>query len=147
MDIMVHSNSLEEIFNSYTDRIIRLDSTFRSNQLPIFKQEKLYYNTFFIINDRIIPASTLVQCIIDSMDQQRDNHLIRFLLNKISNAQPGVNTFESIIMEDPDARKKRYSGSALNVANLIKISYKIQFNFDRILDMAYGKASSQGISR
>lgn len=131
---------LEPVFQSYVDKIVRIDNVFRGyaddNQGGgfLFGKEQLYFNTFFIINDKIIPASAMIQAIIDTLNQKTDSDVLKFQINSISETR-NVNTFEDIIIANQ--RKKRYSEDYEKVANLVKISYTITFDFNEILNNAY----------
>lgn len=135
----VSPGTWEPIFNSYVDRIIRIDNVFQGDREP-FMNEQLYYNTFFMINSDPVPASVMVQCIIDSMEEQQDKDLIRLSVEDISSPDSGGTTFEQIVAGGK--RNKRYSGSTISVANLIKISYKITYNFDEIINRAYARVQA-----
>lgn len=133
---------LDPVFQSYVDRIIRIDNIFSSNSGGLFADEQLYFNTFFIINDKLVPASAMLQAIIDALDAARDTDLVKFEINTIKPTE-GTNTLESIILSS--ARNKRYSGSIFDVADLVKISYTIYLDFDKVVHNAYSWAMRQGI--
>lgn len=76
----------------------------------------------------------MVDGIIQELNATQARQIIKFTLNKISTT-PEVNTLQSIIEEN--GRKKRYAGDVFKVANLVKISYTINFDFDKIVEQAY----------
>lgn len=142
---------LEPVFNSYTDRIIRLDSTFQGDRGPFFTEQQLYFNTFFVINNKIVPGSVMTQCIIESMEEQaaQQQEVIKFHLDKISKPVAGTNTLEEVILNNPDkkSRDNRFAGNVIDVANMIRISYRITFDFDTILNKAYTRSASIGVPK
>ena len=71
-----------EIFEHYIDRIIRLD-TEQSHELmdeteSIMPNQKLLFNTFFVIGDRIVPSSVILTEIINNIKYGSKNPAINF---------------------------------------------------------------------
>ena len=135
----------QRTFNAYLDRIIRIDNTFLLDFEQRYEDESLYFNTFFLINDKLVPASVLVQCIIDSFDDQAQRNLIKFTVNSITAKDDKSMTFQQVILDEK--RNKRYSGDIFKVANLNTISYEITYNFDNILQRAYNSAEAHGVPK
>ena len=123
---------LDPTFQAYVDKIIRIDSTFSTKELE-FSQEQLYFNTFFIVNKKIVPASIMLDAIIACLDDRYNSDLIKFEADSIKTTE-GVNTFEDIIQSGD--RLKKYSGEVFKTANLVKISYTIYLDFDEVLGKA-----------
>ena len=127
---------LEPVFQANVDKIVRIDNVFKGDKGYIFGKEKLYFNTFFIVNQHFVPASAMVDAIIRELNLINAKEILKFHLNAISTKEnPDGTTLESVIKEG--GRAKRYSGSILKVANLVKISYTINFDFDQIINNAY----------
>ena len=141
------ANSLQKVFQSHIDKIIRIDNVFKGDVGKLFEDKALYYNTFFIINDQFIPGSAMVQAIIDSLRTKKDSDILRFSITGVKN-QPGINTLDSIIQRERTLAEKgkniyketRYYGDVEKVANLVRLSYTITINFQDILQLAYSNA-------
>jgi hypothetical protein len=56
--------ALEKVMNLYLNKIISIDNGGTLKNPPIGLKSE-YYNTFWLINDEIIPSSLIVQNIIE----------------------------------------------------------------------------------
>lgn len=134
-------------FQAYVDKIIRLDSTFQGDH-PAFGKEQLYFNTFFIVNDKFVPASAMLSAIIDEFESANDR-AIEFKING-AETNPGKTTFEQVILLTEKANNpnikvnpllKQYTQDVEKVANAVSLKYTITYNFTSILKRAYEKAA------
>lgn len=117
---------VDRVFQMYADRIIGLDKTFEveiDNKIPFFSEGKqLYFNTFFLIGDKPVPGSSIIQAIIDSF--RKEEVKIKFKGDYFHDKKPVW----------PD---KPFPSSALQAANKATISYSILINVEEILNSIY----------
>lgn len=126
-EILTHLK-MQELFQAYIDKIMRIDNVFQTNE-TMFGNYGLYYNTFFIINDKIVPASSMVQAIIDVLRNKQQQKLIEFNFTKLPQPDPSGTTLEK--------NTRISSAKAISVADLIRVSYTIKIRVQDILDQAY----------
>jgi hypothetical protein len=93
--------------------------------LEQFSQPSLYFNTFFLINTKIVPGSSIIQAILDSLKTSRPQ--IRF---EADYSKPPAN---STWPTSPPT-------SAYNAAQLAGVNYEITLNISNILRLAYNRA-------
>lgn len=125
---------LDSLFKAYSDKILRIDNTFQSAN-PLFGTEQLYYQTFFIINGQFVPASAMLQAIIESLHQTTEAQAMEFILDDVQISDNKGKTFEDIIKEH-NFDDKRYSKNLESVANAVSLSYHINLDFDNIIALA-----------
>lgn len=114
------------VFQMYADRIIGLDKEFaaKKNKLGLYQQENLYYNSFFLINTKIVPGSSIIQAMIDSMQSQKPD--IRFEAEYFKPT--------SGLWPNPAP------ASAYAAAQLAGVTYEVHMNVDNIIQLAYNRA-------
>ena len=114
------------IFQLYADRIIGLDKQFsaKANQLGLYQKENLYYNSFFLINTKMVPGSSIIQAIIDSMQSQMPD--IRF---EAEFFRPTLGLWP----EKPPS-------SAYAAAQMASVKYEVYLNVNNIIRLAYERA-------
>ena len=121
-----------EIFKYYIDRIIRLDAEQEADMLrgtkAIQPDKKMVINTFFLIGDKIIPSSAILDEIIISLKNTEMQPHVNFTIDglQVKSSSPKYNT--EVEWKNPQ------------MANYTGISYTIDLNIVDILDRAYKNA-------
>ena len=102
----------------------------------------MYFNTFFFVNDMIIPACTMIKSIIKSIENTESKRMLNFTMTNISSPVQNEGTLEAVILSDPTENwsKKKYAGSAQSIANSISLSYKVDINFTDLFNDALAMA-------
>lgn len=68
---------LQLLFDKYVDNILNISHEFQANS-DLFADRKLYFNTFFMFGTQLVPASDMVQAIIEELSVTRkDRTLIK----------------------------------------------------------------------
>lgn len=126
---------LDSIFQSSLDTIMRINNVVEGEEL--FAQG-VYFQTFFIVNNKIIPASAMIDGIIREIlkETTSKNYIMQFRTTKISDPVPG-NTLNSVINTSHFEDYKGRVGSLEKMADQIKISYRIKIDFNQIINNAY----------
>ena len=133
LESVVGSEDIEKIFESYADNIIKLSDKFQAND-SFFGKERTYYNTFFLIRDKVVPSSAILKALIRQ-------------LRRLTNNTKRVITSSFTIQGKPKSdgirypEKKQSSIDALDTANNIKINYSISLNLENILSEAMAYAT------
>lgn len=117
-------NATDSVFQYYVDRIIGLDKQFaaRANDLLLFQNEQIYYNSFFLINKVPVPGSAIIQAMIDSIR----NEETRIKFEGEYSIKSGAKTWPSTPPKD-----------LMTAANQALISYKITVNVEEIIKQVY----------
>lgn len=141
-DEIITEENMSQVFQSSLDKIMRIDKVFSGDTGLLFAKEKMYINTFFFVNDRIIPACTMIKSIINSIKNTELKRMINFTMTNISSPIKNEGTLEAVILSDPTENwsKKRYAGSAQSIANSISLSYKVDINFTDLFNDALAMA-------
>ena len=128
---------MNNVFASNLDKILRIDRTFEA--ASVLTKFDRYYNTFFMINNRLVPSSQILQTIIDALYQIKNSayssDIISFKITKIQKTED-VNTLGQLI-ETNERINQRYHMNILEMANLVKLSYILVFDVDALLKQAY----------
>ena len=93
-----------------------------------YTEDEVYYNTFWAINDKIIPSSLIIEELIDSIQNVSQTQLVTF----------EVSLHEVKKTPTWDAIKGDFSD--LTMANRWKIDYSTCFNMTKLLEAAARKA-------
>lgn len=136
-------SALSKIFSANIDRIIKLDDVFNVKRNNFFGTPQLYINSFFRINKYYIPASLIIQAIM--------NTIIRYLqdanttynsvqVTSFADTWGNINTLDQI-REDRTRNRKSWRGqdlnkSALDMAKAVRVSYNVTFDIGKILHEA-----------
>lgn len=118
-----------EIFEGYIDNILKISDFFGSKDKN-FIDEKLYFNTFFMIRDKLIPSSVILENIIEQ------------LKNKSSGASVDKTITSSFKLLELSSTEPIYTGKHFgthkvankNLANKVPIHYTITIDMEKILD-------------
>ena len=139
---IITEENMSHIFQSSLDKIMRIDKIFSGNTGLLFAKEQMYINTFFFVNDMIIPACTMIKSIINSIKTAESKRVLNFTMTHISSPVKNEGTVEAVILSDPTENwsKKRYAGSAQSIANSISLSYKVDINFTDLFNDALAMA-------
>ena len=93
-----------------------------------YTEDEVYYNTFWAINDKIIPSSLIIEELIDSIQTVSQTQLVTF----------EVNLHE--VKKTPTWDTVKGDFSDLAMANRWKIDYSTCFNMTKLLEAAARKA-------
>lgn len=120
-----------KIFNGYLDNILKISDDFSSiNNLGIFKTPNLYFNTFFIIGDKIVPSSKILQAIKEVLvdfGNKKNSISSRFWIS----APDGGITWKT---------NATFTGTpSTELANQVKINWLIELKVSDILNKAISK--------
>lgn len=130
---------LNEIFNSYLDRIIRLNKTF-STDIEGFTSKQMYSNTFYLVNGKLIPGSEILLAMINAFNNFKyDSSVLQLKIDKITNRTE--NSLPQII-EEKHRNISRYHMDIFDMANLVKINYTVIFDADKLIESAYKQIQS-----
>ena len=137
-DEIITEENMSQVFQSSMDKIMRIDKIFSGDTGFLFAKEQMYFNTFFFVNDMIIPACTMIKSIINSIENTESKRMLNFTMTNISSPVQNEGTLEAVILSDPTENwsKKRYAGSAQSIANSISLSYKVDINFTDLFNDA-----------
>ena len=141
LEELMDDTNLTNIFKKGIAGLLRISQSFNT-QTGKFTKFDQYYNTFFMINDKLIPSSLMLQCIIEELQQVNATPFIQnFSVNKIGKVETG--TYE-------EAKKSSFNGiveqpslSRDELANLVKVRYSYTINFGKLMQEASNKAASQ----
>ena len=141
-DEIITEENMSQVFQSSMDKIMRIDKIFSGDTGFLFAKEQMYFNTFFFVNDMIIPACTMIKSIIKSIENTELKRMLNFTMTNISSPVQNEGTLEAVILSDPTENwsKKRYAGSAQSIANSISLSYKVDINFIDLFNDALAMA-------
>ena len=141
-DEIITEENMSQVFQSSMDKIMRIDKIFSGDTGFLFAKEQMYFNTFFFVNDMIIPACTMIKSIIKSIENTELKRMLNFTMTNISSPVQNEGTLEAVILSDPTENwsKKRYAGSAQSIANSISLSYKVDINFTDLFNDALAMA-------
>lgn len=141
-DEIITEENMSQVFQSSMDKIMRIDKVFSGDTGFLFAKEQMYFNTFFFVNDMIIPACTMIKSIIKSIEDTELKRMLNFTMTNISSPVQNEGTLEAVILSDPTENwsKKRYAGSAQSIANSISLSYKVDINFTDLFNDALATA-------
>lgn len=110
---------LTNLFRTRLNKIIEIDNGGLLKE-PI-NNEQQFYNTFWLINDKVIPSSIIIKKLIQEID---------------SNVGQGLVNFEVTSIEDKGGNvwPQEVNTTALSMANRWRLSYTTEFNIDRLLE-------------
>lgn len=130
------SNSIdrvENLFYGYTDNILKISDVFESTAMNMFGKKNLYFNTFFIVNNKILPSSVLLEAIIQTF--------------RNSAPETYINSYYQIIAPSESTSTKKWSredhysdSDVMNYVSQTKITYSFDIKLARILNAAYSSA-------
>ncbi len=127
---------LQNIFNTKLDSIIRLNRKF-SSDMAAFGINTTYSNTFFIVNGKLVPGSSILQALINAFKKSYSNStIINFEITEIKNQD--ANSLPELI-ETGHRNIRRYHMNVFDMSNLVKLSYKITLNIDNLIQQAYNE--------
>ena len=114
--------ALENIMKLYLNKIITIDNGGTLKDPPIGLKSE-YYNTFWLINDNIIPSSVIIQNIIDRVYDIDTHSLVDIKLNNIEE------TKATPVWPNEPAK----TANLASMANRWKIDYTTTFDFTEIM--------------
>ena len=125
---LLNDGAIPSIFNSYLSNIMRISDTFgaKSNEQNLFLQNQTYYNTFFLISDKLVPSSAIIYGICEEM-----------------RSQSGSVYHASWEFSKPtESEQKTYSTPNL-LADKIKINLYLKLNVANVLKIAQHRAQQK----
>lgn len=133
--------NLTNLFQKGLAGILRLTQTFSIQGSDIFGTEQQYHNTFFLINDNLVPSSVMLESII-SLILQKNSKIISFQVNSVSR---DANKTLGTISNNGQNKEALSDASISTYANLVKIGYKYTLDFSEIVNeaMSIGALSSE----
>lgn len=123
------NNNLSEVFEGYVDNIMKISDEFQAD-MKQFSDMGLYFNTFFFIGDKIVPSSSILTSIINSLSVANVDKMVT---SSFSISPPSGGESWSYSSPFP-------SSSVQSLANLTKVSWLITLDLSRILENAYNQA-------
>lgn len=124
--LVAAAQSALKVFEGYTDNILKVSDEFQSN-IEQFASKNLYFNSFFIVGKKIVPASSIIQTIINQLNAQQSSVITSsFEINPIDPSGGFVYTglhFGHHLGAD-------YVKKA---ANFITMNYKITLNLNQVI--------------
>lgn len=129
-------DTINKVFQLHVDKIIGLDKQFQAridaeaeNALAqeVFKEDRVYYNTFFLISDKMVPSSAIVQGIIESFE--KEDARVRFEA-QYSKKYSQPNDKEKLWAHTPPS-------SLVKAANYATIHYEVLIDVIEILNNVY----------
>lgn len=113
-----------DFFEGYVDNILKVSDQFQANSAP-FLNPNLYFNSFFIVQNRVVPSSAILQTIINQLNSKQDQ-IIK----------------SSFILKDPSGGLV-YTGLHYDhhlgteyvkkAANCVTINYKITLDLNQVI--------------
>ena len=127
--LVSQAENATKVFEGYIDNILKISDFFGSKDNVEFAKENLYFNTFFMIRDRIIPSSAILNNLIIQLENQQkinDN-------NKIIKSSFNI---EELGQEAPIYTGNHFGTHKVankNLANKVSIRYVITIDMENIL--------------
>ena len=122
---------LENLFSRYSDKILGLQDTADEKDINSFLKNQTFLNTFWLINDKIIPSSLILTDFLENLK-----------LLKISEEKP----FKLISLTENETKTvwpQNTNISDQSMANRWKLQYQLTFDFNRLLARAAQKAKQR----
>ena len=125
-EIATETQPIEQLFDQHIDNILKISDSFAAND-KFFAKERIYYNTFFLINKRVVPSSRILQSLINKLRQAENADIIKSSYSF---------SFGLASTEEAYPYQKQSNLSALEYSNKSKINYSIKLSLDDILQEA-----------
>lgn len=134
-----------DYFKAYIDNIIRVSNTFsaKDNIFGLFADSRLYFNTFFVIKDKYVPASAIINGVIKGLlDAENEENTMSFNFTSIYAEAAGVGKEE----ENSDGRTtwgeyrndlEKVNLTFNELSEKVSIKYEVKISVQKILDSAY----------
>lgn len=120
-------DNLAYIFKTRLNKIIEIDNGGVLKE-PIGK-EKEYFNTFWLINDKVIPSSVIIRNLIEEINTRINMDVVNFEITALEDkAQNGAKTWPEEV-----------NTTNLIMANRWRLSYVTEFNLDTLLEKTIQK--------
>lgn len=118
-------NQLEQVFLTRLNKIITIDNGGRLKD-SVFNQEREFYNTFWLINDKIIPSSVIIAEMISVLKNDFSMQTVTFNLTNLTDK--GGPVWPNPTNTTPKAMANRWT-----------INYDITFDLDWLLQKTLQK--------
>lgn len=119
-------DELSMLFQNNLSEIIGISGS--GGQILENGQIKQYYNTFWAINNKIIPSSVIIRELIESLEQAKHTSLVELGVNLVKKVEKPVWDDDNLNFADEQ------------MANRWKIDYSTRFNLTKLLEQAALKA-------
>lgn len=107
-------NELSYLFNEWAANMFKIEDVFKANSDGMFSSKQQYFNNFFIVQDRILPASDIIQQIIDGLNSEKP--VTHFTLSKTKDYK---NTLQGHFND------RTYLPPLYDLAKLVDIRYSV----------------------
>lgn len=105
--------SMRYLFDQYAPSLFKIEDVFKAKSGGLFTKEQQYINNFFIVKNRIVPASEIVQQIIDAFKTKPiTSYRLMETTNKTDTLEGNFTNYE----HSPDENL---------LAKLVRVSYSI----------------------
>lgn len=118
--------NMDHIFEANATKLIGLDSTNYDEGTTPFAGLKDSFNTFFYISGNLVPASSIIEALIQALQNSKNNANVSATISSPTDAP----IYENYKQAEQD------STSRLIAANKIKVSYKVILDLGNILGRA-----------
>ena len=128
---LVEGGAIPTIFNAYMDNIMRISNIFgaKDNEQGLFLGEQsIYYNTFFLISNLLVPASAMVWAIHDELGEK---------MSTVYNTK--------WVFDDPISGEATSTESPNLLADKIGVELYLHLNVTNVLQYAQKRATQKGI--
>lgn len=119
---------IKEIFDLYVDNILKISEEFSVENSEIFGAQQVYFNSFFIVENRIVPSSAIIKAIIKQLEKANEQTLLTssYYIN-------GAQTSDDVWSH----KKTTPSASVMELANKIQINWNVKLDLEQIINSAY----------
>ena len=128
-----NGSKMHKLLDSSVNSILGIEKEFQGENL--FQQERIYYNTFFIIRGKYIPASVILDVILETVTKQIvDNEFYTSSYQMEIDKKFGLEDIYKKVVKN-----KTVPYTFLEAANHINFQYEYVFNIDKLVERALGK--------
>ena len=111
--------ALEEIFRTRLNKIIEIDNGGKLDE-GVLNKESEFYNTFWLINDKVIPSSIIINEMIEELKTNSKNQAVVFDIVKLTDE--GKSVWPNLL-----------NATSKGMANRWTMDYEIIFDLDYLL--------------
>jgi len=135
----------QKVFQAYVNNIIHLSATFQADKTTnLFQNKQLYINHFFNIHGKFIPASAIIQGIIDSLSAKRFSQNVTFNILGIDRNSNNYTLDQVRRLENKYTEsiwRKDILYNARDMADQVKIRWRVQLKLNEVLENAYKRVA------
>ena len=124
--------ALKPIFDSRIPQMLKMTDSFSVKGDPLFHSQKLYFNTFFWINKYLVPASWILDQLIENL-QKMDSGVITSSYSFNKQEKGSKNRFQ---VSGYDLRNKgKAPGNLYDMASKVKVNYNISIDLTEFANL------------